>query len=103
MNALWRNSIYFPMQDTNPNIVATPPVSITYTVDGLAPCRRAIIDVKNMPLYSCGTSQGLQESQLVLYEGTNIIDVYVKKDLRVLDGIVEVVLLVFKILMLPKL
>ena len=79
MNQLWRNSIYFPMQDTNPNIVAVPPVSITYIIDGLAPCRKAIINVKNMPLYSCGTAQGLQESQLVLYEGTNIIDIYVKK------------------------
>ncbi|MFZ4107118.1 hypothetical protein, partial [Flavobacterium sp.] len=79
MNALWRNSIYFPMQDTNPTVPSTPSVSITYIVDGLAPCRRAIINVKNMPLFSCGITQGLQESQLVLYEGTNIIDIYVKK------------------------
>ncbi|MGV1013228.1 MAG: hypothetical protein ACOYBS_12355, partial [Flavobacterium sp.] len=79
MNTLWRNSIYFPMQDTNPNVVTVPPVSITYIIDGLSPCRRAIINVKNMPLYQCGANQGLQESQLVLYEGTNIIDIYVKK------------------------
>ncbi|WP_460200297.1 beta strand repeat-containing protein [Scytonema sp. NUACC21] len=32
-----------------------------------------------MPLFSCGTAQGLQESQLVLYEGTNVIDVHVTR------------------------
>ncbi|WP_297512419.1 hypothetical protein, partial [Flavobacterium sp.] len=79
MNPLWRNSIYFPMQDTNPAVPSTPPVSINYIVDGLAPCRKLIVNVKSMPLFSCGTAQGLQESQLVLYEGTNIIDVHVKR------------------------
>uniref|UniRef100_UPI0033414E2E Ig-like domain-containing protein n=1 Tax=Flavobacterium sp. TaxID=239 RepID=UPI0033414E2E len=75
----WMNAIYFPMQDTDPSVSSTPPVSITYKVDGFYPCRRAIIDVKNMPLFQCGTTLGLQESQLVLYEGTNIIDIYVKR------------------------
>ncbi|MFM7019124.1 MAG: hypothetical protein ACKOWY_10040, partial [Flavobacterium sp.] len=79
--AAFKNSIFFPMQDTNPAIStpAATPLDIRYIVDGLAPCRKLIINVKNMPLYSCGTNQGLQESQLVLYEGTNIIDIYVKK------------------------
>ncbi|MEO0037240.1 MAG: hypothetical protein RIQ59_451, partial [Bacteroidota bacterium] len=79
--AAFKNSIFFPMQDTNPAITtpAATPLDIRYIVDGLAPCRKLIINVKNMPLYSCGTNQGLQESQLVLYEGTNIIDIYVKK------------------------
>ncbi len=80
-NAAFRNSIYFPMQDTNPS-VANPsgsPVEINYLVDGIAPCRKLIIDVKNMPLYSCGINQGLQESQLILFEATNIIEVHVNK------------------------
>jgi gliding motility-associated-like protein len=78
-NPQWKNAIYFPMQDTNPGVVASPPVSIVFTVFGVFPCRKAVIDVKNMPLFFCNTNQGLQESQLVLYEGTNIIDIYVKK------------------------
>lgn len=50
----FKNSIFFPMQDTNP-AVATPaatPVDIRYIVDGFAPCRKLIINVKNMPLFS---------------------------------------------------
>ncbi|WP_425556451.1 beta strand repeat-containing protein, partial [Flavobacterium chungnamense] len=79
-NVEYQNSIYFPMNDTNP-AVATPaatPIDVRYIVDGVAPCRKLIVNIKNMPLFSCGTAQGLQESQLVLYESTNIIDVYVK-------------------------
>ncbi|MFM2229239.1 MAG: hypothetical protein RL607_497, partial [Bacteroidota bacterium] len=78
-NTEFRASIYFPMQDTNPAVPSTPAVSINYIVDGVAPCRKLIVNVKNMPLFSCGTAQGLQESQLVLHEGTNIIDIHVKK------------------------
>ncbi|TRV25673.1 MAG: hypothetical protein EWV88_07515, partial [Microcystis wesenbergii Mw_MB_S_20031200_S109D] len=78
-NAEFGASIFFPMQDTNPAVPSTPAVSINYIVDGLAPCRKLIVNVKNMPLYSCGTSQGLQESQLVLHESTNIIDIHVKR------------------------
>ncbi|SHF50864.1 hypothetical protein SAMN05444377_1111, partial [Flavobacterium fontis] len=79
MNPLWRNSIYFPMQDTNPAVPSNPAVQISYIVDGIAPCRKLIVNVRNMPLFSCGTAQGLQESQLVLYEGTNVIDVHVTR------------------------
>ncbi|WP_264509512.1 T9SS type B sorting domain-containing protein [Flavobacterium sp. N1719] len=77
--AEFRASIYFPMQDTNPAVPSTPAVSINYIVDGVAPCRKLIVNVKNMPLFSCGTGQGLQESQLVLHESTNIIDIHVKR------------------------
>ncbi|MCZ8168058.1 MAG: hypothetical protein O9278_02880, partial [Flavobacterium sp.] len=79
MNPFWRNSIYFPMQDTNPAVPSNPAVQINYIVDGIAPCRKLIVNVRNMPLFSCGTAQGLQESQLVLYEGTNVIDVHVTR------------------------
>ncbi|MFY7740249.1 MAG: hypothetical protein ACOVQC_07005, partial [Flavobacterium sp.] len=79
-NVEYQNSIYFPMSDTNPAVPtpATTPIDVRYIVDGVAPCRKLIVNIKNMPLFSCGTAQGLQESQLVLYESTNIIDVYVK-------------------------
>uniref|UniRef100_UPI00262EC77C beta strand repeat-containing protein n=1 Tax=Flavobacterium sp. TaxID=239 RepID=UPI00262EC77C len=78
-NAEYLNSIFFPMQDTNPAVPSNPAVQINYIVDGIAPCRKLIVNVRNMPLFSCGTAQGLQESQLVLYEGTNVIDIHVTR------------------------
>jgi gliding motility-associated-like protein len=73
------NAIYGVYQDINP-ATATPGVtrSINYQVLGTAPCRTFVLNYLNVAQFSCGTSVGLQTSQIVLYETSNIIEVYVK-------------------------
>ena len=73
------NAIYAPYQDINPN-VTTPPAtpSINYQVLGVAPCRVFVINFSNIAQFSCGVNVGLQTSQLVLYETSNVIDIYIK-------------------------
>lgn len=71
----YKNSIFGVLQDLNP---ATAPASssINYQVLGTYPCRAFVMSIDHLPNYSCNTS--LQTSQIVLYEGSNIIDVYVE-------------------------
>ncbi|WP_396144803.1 fibronectin type III domain-containing protein [Flavobacterium sp.] len=73
------NAIYAPYQDINPSIT-TPPAqpNINYQVLGLAPCRVFVINFSNVAQFSCGVNVGLQTSQLVLYETSNVIDIYIK-------------------------
>jgi gliding motility-associated-like protein len=73
------NAIYAPYQDTNPSIT-TPPAApnINYQVLGIAPCRVFVINFTNEAQFSCANSVGLQTSQLVLYETSNVIDIYIK-------------------------
>ncbi|MFZ4106128.1 CUB domain-containing protein, partial [Flavobacterium sp.] len=74
-----RNAIYAPYQDTNPSIT-TPPAqpNINYQVLGVAPCRVFVINYSKLAQFSCLNSVGLQTSQIVLYETSNVIDIYVK-------------------------
>ena len=55
--------------------------AIRYGVLGDEPCRAFVFNYKNIGLYSCCSSgaQYYNTYQMVLYEGTNIIDVYIKK------------------------
>jgi len=73
------NAIYAPYQDIQPGIT-TPPAqpNINYQVLGLAPCRVFVINFSNVAQFSCGVNVGLQTSQLVLYETSNVIDIYIK-------------------------
>jgi gliding motility-associated-like protein len=72
-------AIYGPYQDINPN-VTTPPAqpSINYQVLGTAPCRVLVVNFSEVAQFSCGVSVGLQTSQIVLYETSNTIEVYVQ-------------------------
>ncbi|MEQ1796499.1 MAG: gliding motility-associated C-terminal domain-containing protein, partial [Lacibacter sp.] len=46
-------------------------------VEGIAPCRRFILSFNEVPLYQCNDL--LTSHQIVFYESTGIIDVYVKE------------------------
>jgi hypothetical protein len=76
-----RNAIYGVYQDTN---ITSPPVSnpsiqsVNYYVANIAPNRVFIINFNELPQYQCNTNVGLQTSQIVIYETTNIIDIYVQ-------------------------
>ena len=77
-----KNAIYGVYQDTN---IATPPVvdaavqNVNYYFSGTAPNRVLVINFNELPQFSCNNGVGLQTSQVILYESTNIIDVNVKK------------------------
>ncbi|MGO2356778.1 MAG: T9SS type B sorting domain-containing protein [Mesonia sp.] len=73
------NAIFGVLQDLHPGSSDTPDdFSINYELIGSAPCRTLVFNIYNAALYSCGGSEGFQTSQMVLYETTNVIDVYVK-------------------------
>lgn len=80
-----RNAIYGVYQDTD---IRTPPITNPsfqninyYVVDTgvyAAPNRAFVVNFNELPLYNCGGSLGYQTSQIVIHEGTNIIEVFVK-------------------------
>jgi hypothetical protein len=72
------NAIYAPYQDIHPG-TTTPPAqpNINYQVLGVAPCRVFVINFSEVAQFSCGITEGLQTSQLVLYETSNVIDIYI--------------------------
>jgi gliding motility-associated-like protein len=73
------NAIYGPYQDINPAVDTSPILrSINYQVLGVAPCRAFVVNYYNVAQFSCNLTVGLQTSQIVLYETSNVIEVYVK-------------------------
>ncbi len=77
----FRNVIMGVYQDTNTGV--PPPAgvvrSLNYAIHGTYPCRKFIVNFDNFALYSCGYNMGVQTYQMVLYEISNIIEVYVKR------------------------
>ena len=82
--ALPLNSIFGVYQDTN---IASPPVTnpavqnVNYYVldtgPNAAPNRVFVVNFNQLPQFSCNNGVGLQTSQIVIHEGTNIIDIFV--------------------------
>ncbi|TDP61228.1 hypothetical protein BC748_0844, partial [Flavobacterium dankookense] len=82
-DAPFRNMILGVYQDTNAAVI--PPAgsgfgrTVNFNIIGQAPCRKLIVNF-NLGLFggaNCGYSAGEQKSQIVLYEVSNIIEVYV--------------------------
>lgn len=81
------NAIYGVYQDTDPrptlNNWDNP--SINYQVLGNYPCRALVVSFNELAQFGCSTDSaehqavGAQSSQIVIYEVTNIIEVYVKR------------------------
>lgn len=75
-----KNAIYGVYQDTN---ISSPPVTnpmvqnVNYYIGGIAPNRYFVANFNELPPYLCGTS--VQTSQVVLFETTNIIEVFVQQ------------------------
>ncbi|MBB1140961.1 fibronectin type III domain-containing protein [Myroides sp. WP-1] len=80
------NSIMGVFQDTHPGEDKAPADhSINYQIIGKAPCRTLVFNVYRLGMYGTGCTYDpndvdntTQTSQIVIYEGTNIIEVYVK-------------------------
>ena len=68
----WRNAIYGVFQDYDPAYGGT----IWYGVLGEWPCRKMVVVWDQVPMFSNHST--INSSMIVMYEGTNVIDVYVK-------------------------
>ena len=66
------NTIFGAMHDTDPSKGG----SIRYGVQGTFPCRVFVMSFDNLRHYDCNSKRTTQ--QIVIYEGTNIIEVYVQ-------------------------
>lgn len=81
-----KNAIYGVYQDTN---ISSPPVTNPliqnvnyYVLDSgvnAAPNRVFIANFNELPAFSCDATNGLQTSQIVLHETTNIIEILINK------------------------
>ncbi|WP_114758786.1 fibronectin type III domain-containing protein [Flavobacterium sp. AG291] len=82
-----RNAIYGVYQDTNPNPTnnSWDNPNINYQVVGNYPCRAFVVSFNELAQFNCSSDSaadqavGPQSSQIVIYEITNIIEVYVKR------------------------
>lgn len=66
------NSIMFPWADVNPALGGT----IRYNTYGSAPNRRLVVAFDAVPMFSCSST--FYTGQVVIYETSNIIDIYVQ-------------------------
>jgi len=71
-NTLFPNTIYGAYHDIDPSICG----QIAVQVSGNAPCRTFVFNFSNVCHFSCNNLQTTQ--QIVLYETTNIIEVYIQ-------------------------
>ncbi|MDB5197224.1 MAG: hypothetical protein JWP88_1595 [Flaviaesturariibacter sp.] len=68
--------IFGPFHDLNPNYSTSPAKRIQYQVMGTAPHRRWVLSFYKVPLFNCSSSIE-NTQQIVLYEGTGIVEVFV--------------------------
>lgn len=74
-----RNVIMGVFQDIYPGPTTSPNGSINYQVLGTYPCRALVVNFKDINNFSCLASTGPQTSQIVIYEITNIVEVYIDR------------------------
>ena len=70
---LFLNSIFGVYHDLDPSSGG----SVSYELIDEAPCRKLIVSYHEVPLYLCSNSTST--FQVVLYETTNIIDIYIEE------------------------
>ncbi len=69
--------IFGVLQDTDPT-TSFQDWSFNYEVVGNYPCRMLVLNFYKLGHFSCGTGVGEQTYQTILYETTNVIEVYVQ-------------------------
>ncbi|HUM47942.1 MAG TPA: PKD domain-containing protein, partial [Chitinophagales bacterium] len=69
------NSIMGPWHDVDPSVIPDP--CISYGKFGEAPNRYFIYNFTNVPMYLTSCNDLTFTGQIILYEGTNIIDIYI--------------------------
>ncbi len=70
---LFLNSIFSVYHDMEPSLGG----EIAYEILGEAPCRKLVVSYYDVPMYLCSNNKS--NFQIVLYETTNIIEVYIKE------------------------
>lgn len=73
---LFLTSIFGPYMDVDPSVSGTG--TINWYVDGEAPNRSMVINFPNIPYYRSSCNHLKLTSQVVLYETTNAIEIYVQ-------------------------
>ena len=73
---LFNNTIFGPYMDIDPSISGTG--TINYTIFGDAPCRTMVVNFPNIPYFSSICNQYTLTTQIVIYETTNIIEIYLE-------------------------
>jgi len=81
-----RNAIYGVYQDTDITVTSAGGVpinpaiqNVNYYLAGVAPNRTFVVNFNELPLFGPGNGENLQTSQIVLYETTNVVDIFIKK------------------------
>lgn len=69
--------IFGPYHDINPNLSSTNK-KIEWRVEGTAPQRRFIASYNDMPYFGSSCTTPRATHQMVLYEGTGVVEVYIK-------------------------
>ncbi|PZR21448.1 MAG: hypothetical protein DI539_08060, partial [Flavobacterium psychrophilum] len=76
-NAPFLNAIFGVFQDTDPASSLNPPdMAMNYRIQGSAPNRKFVMNLYNVKTYS-SSCIAPQTSQMILYETTNVIEVYI--------------------------
>jgi len=70
------NCIMGPWHDIDPSVTSFSNPQITWGIYGTAPCRAFVVSWNTVSMFSCNSM--IATSQIVLYETTNIIDIYIK-------------------------
>jgi len=69
-------TIFGPYMDIDPSVAGSG--QINYSVFGDAPCRTMVINFPDVPYFSASCNALTLTSQVVIYETTNVIEVYVE-------------------------
>jgi len=73
-SSLPTNSIFGAYHDIDPSVSGT----LYYAILGTAPCRTFVINFYQVAMYSSSCNSSKATHQIVLYESTNVIEVYIK-------------------------
>ena len=69
--------IFGPYHDIDPSLTSSPNKKIEYRVEGIAPKRRFIASYNEVPYFGSSCTVERATHQMVLYENTGIIEVYI--------------------------
>lgn len=69
--------IFGPYHDIDPSLTISPNKKIEYRVEGVAPKRRFIASYNEVPYFGSACTTPRATHQMVLYENTGIIEVYI--------------------------
>jgi len=73
---LFRTTIFGPYMDVDPSVSGSG--TINWYVDGVAPNRSMVINFPNIPYFGSACTGKALTSQVVLYETTNVVEIYVE-------------------------